>query len=200
LQPEEALLILDNLFSDKTRFVTRSVANHVNDISKINPSLAIATLARWKKSGKQNSQEMNYITNHALRSLIKIGNKDAISFLNLSTDPAITISHFKIKSPVHFGELLEFSFILTAKKDEELILDYVLHFPNKTGNRNSKKVFKIKKITLQKNQTLDIKKTHRMLQVMTTRTLYPGEHKIELQINGKKVAEKMFDLREAQRN
>ena len=35
IPPEDALPILHALFADKTRYVTRSVANHLNDIAKI---------------------------------------------------------------------------------------------------------------------------------------------------------------------
>jgi 3-methyladenine DNA glycosylase AlkC len=91
IAPEQAIPILDNLFSDKTRYVTRSVANHINDISKSDPKLAITTLQRWQKSGKQNPKEMNYVINHALRTLIKQGNKDAMKFLHFSTSPEVEI-------------------------------------------------------------------------------------------------------------
>ena len=45
--------MLDKLHADPTRYVTRSVANHLNDISKINSALAISTLERWKQAGLQ---------------------------------------------------------------------------------------------------------------------------------------------------
>jgi 3-methyladenine DNA glycosylase AlkC len=54
--------ILENLFYDKTRYVVRSVANHLNDISKINSNLVIETLVKWKKSKKQNlKKELDYL-------------------------------------------------------------------------------------------------------------------------------------------
>ena len=34
LTTDDTLLILDMLYADQTRFVTRSVANHLNDIAK----------------------------------------------------------------------------------------------------------------------------------------------------------------------
>lgn len=195
ISPEHAIPILDNLFSDKTRFVTRSVANHINDISKINPELAIKTLTRWKQSEKQNPKEMEYIINHSLRTLIKSGNKEAITFLNISTDPEVEITNFEITEPViKIGETLTFSFTLIAKKDEELIIDYVLYFPNKKGDGNNKKVFKIKKVSLKNGQKLLITKNHPLREGMTTRTLYPGTHRIEIQINGNKVTEGVFEL------
>lgn len=195
LSPEKALPILDNLYTDKTRYVTRSVANHLNDISKINPSLVFTTLIRWKKSGKQDAKEMDYIIYHGLRTLVKAGNKEAMEFLGHSSNPEVILSNFQITTnPVSVGRYLEFTFTLTAKKDEHLIVDYVLYFQSKTGKGSNKKVFKIKKVSLKKNQEITISKKHAMRKDMTTRKLYPGKHSIEIQINGKKLAELAFDL------
>jgi 3-methyladenine DNA glycosylase AlkC len=41
--------ILDLLCFDKTRYVLRSVANHLNDVSKINPDFVVEVLEGWKK-------------------------------------------------------------------------------------------------------------------------------------------------------
>jgi 3-methyladenine DNA glycosylase AlkC len=195
IAPEDALPILDNLYFDKTRYVTRSVANHLNDISKINPELALSTLAKWQESGIQEEREMEYITNHALRTLIKQGYKNAITFLKFAVDPEVEFADFTMKNDkVVLGEALEFSFTLTAQKDEQLIIDYVLYFPNKANNGTNKKVFKIKKLMMQKGQTLLISKKHPMRKDMTTRKLSAGEHKIEIQINGKMFGEKTFTL------
>jgi 3-methyladenine DNA glycosylase AlkC len=96
LSPEKALPILDKLFSDKTRYVTRSVANHMNDISKVNPELVLETLARWQKSNKQDAQEMDFIIKHSLRSLVKMGNKQAMEFLSFSADPEVVVSRMRV--------------------------------------------------------------------------------------------------------
>lgn len=193
-KPIDALSILDNLFSDKNRFVTRSVANHLNDISKIDPELVLKTLKKWQQSEKQTEKEMQYIVDHSLRSLIKQGHKDTFKFLNHSENPEVEVSRFEIKSNnIKIGESLEFSFTLTAKKDEQLIIDYIIYFHNKTGTGQNKKVFKLKKITMIKNQKLVINKKQPMKN-MSTRKLYLGKHKIEIQINGKKLAEEIFDL------
>ncbi|NIL43670.1 hypothetical protein HCB17_22980 [Salinispora arenicola] len=61
--------ILDRLFADPTRYVTRSVANHVNDVSKKNPELALDTLERWRNSGLQQPREMHYVIRHGARTL-----------------------------------------------------------------------------------------------------------------------------------
>lgn len=71
LQYKRTEPILDNLFYDKTRYVTRSVANHLNDISKIDPDYVLQKLKQWDASKKQNQKEMDFITKHSLRTLRK---------------------------------------------------------------------------------------------------------------------------------
>ena len=48
-----ALPILEILHGDKTRYVTRSVANHLNDISKIDPDLVLDTLRKWQEGDRR---------------------------------------------------------------------------------------------------------------------------------------------------
>ena len=188
------LYILDKLFSDTTRFVTRSVANHLNDISKINPYLVIDTLTKWRKSEKQKSQEMEYIIRHSLRTLIKQGNPKAMQLLGFSYAPRVSVSQFSVPKKVKMDSTLEFLFTIQAKEDTDIIADYIIYFQNKLGKLNGKKVFKLKKISLKKNQPIVISKRHPFRRFMTTRTLYAGLHKIELQINGKSYGKHSFEL------
>ncbi|MSR88031.1 MAG: DNA alkylation repair protein [Candidatus Margulisbacteria bacterium] len=195
LSPEQAIPILDVLYSDNTRYVTRSVANHLNDISKINPALTLTTLERWYHAKKQTTPEMAYIKKHALRTLIKKGHPEAIASLDFSPNPDIIISPITIlQNPVKIGQSVTFSFTLTAQKNERLIIDYILHFQNKAGVLANKKVHKLKQIELAKNQSIQLSKTHPLRANMTTRSLYPGEHKINIQINGKIMNTISFNL------
>jgi hypothetical protein len=59
---------------------------------------------------------------------------------------------------------------------------------------NSKKVFKLKKVTMHKGEILHFQKNHPMREQMTTRTLYPGKHNLEIQVNGTILASQMFDI------
>lgn len=196
IRHDEPLKILDKLYFDQTRFVTRSVANHLNDISRIEPDLVIKTLKKWQDSGKQEEKEMAYITRHSLRTLIKQGYPDAIKLLGYSPTPKATITDFTAKDQVAMNSNLEFSFIIKAQQDEKLIIDYAIYFQNKLGKNDSKKVFKLKQIDLKAGNKAEIKKKHLMRQFMTTRTLYEGIHKLEIQINGISSAKKHFILRE----
>ena len=188
------LPILDNLFSDKTRFVTRSVANHINDISKIDAALALETIATWQKSGKQKPQEMDYIIRHSLRTLIKQGNPTAMKLLGFRHDPRVSLSKFRVPKQVKMNTALEFSFTIKAHEDTDVIIDYILYFQNKSGKLNSKKVFKLTRLALKGNKSVIVSKRHMLRERMTTRTLYPGKHEIEIQINGSRLTKEYFLL------
>ena len=58
LTTDDTLPILDMLYADKTRFVTRSVANQLNDITKKHPDAVIERLDQWQAAGKQSQKEL----------------------------------------------------------------------------------------------------------------------------------------------
>ncbi|MCI5051238.1 MAG: DNA alkylation repair protein [Candidatus Pacebacteria bacterium] len=190
---KKPLEVLDLLYNDRTRYVTRSVANHMNDISKINPVLAITTLKKWRDSDKQDSQEMEFILNHSLRTLVKKGNKEALEFLGFPSKPKISIIDKHIHTPeVVIGQKLEFSFTLHSQQKQNLIIDYRIDYVRKDGS-TSPKIFKIKKGTFSKNEKISFTKKQ-PFRIMTTKKLYPGKHRIILQINGTQFPIGNFEL------
>ncbi len=194
LDHKKPLLFLEHLYTDKTRFVTRSVANHLNDLSKIDPALVCQTLERWKVSGKQNSKEMDYILRHALRTLVKQGSKEALELLGYKSHGSFEVSEFELHDEtVCVGASLGFRVSIQAKEALALMVDYIMHYQTKSGAL-SPKVHKLKKVTLKKDEVLTLHKKHLFKANMTTRTLYNGEHKVELQINGKSCGVKCFVL------
>lgn len=186
--------ILNNLYSDKTRFVTRSVANHMNDISKLDADFVVKTLKHWQKEKKQEVKEMDFITRHSLRTLVKNGDTGALGLLGYSSQN-IKVSKPKIYTPkVRIGESLEFDFNVTSTdiKDQNLMIDYILYHVKANGSL-APKAFKISKTKIKPKEQLSFKKKQ-LLRKMTTRKLYPGTHKIELQINGKRFGQHSFEL------
>ena len=192
----DPLALLENLYHDPTRYVTRSVANHLNDISKLDAPLVIKTLKQWKSANRQNAKEMKFILFHALRSLVKEGNIDALELLGYSSNPAIVVHDFKLlKNKIKIGESLEFAFEIRANHNESLMIDYTVYFQTKSA-KLSPKVYKLKKLTMQKNETLKVEKSHPFKANMSTRKLYAGEHQLCVQINGRVLFESSFTLLE----
>ncbi len=179
----DPLPILNELYADPTRYVTRSVANHMHDISKIDPDLVLETLRGWQKQERQVTGEMGFIVRHSLRTLVKQGHPGAMKALGFGGKPATTLLRFEPITPVvRIGEALEFTLEFTSQKKQNLLIDYAMLFAS-DGRRQGQKVFKLKQIAVAKDEVVSIRKKH-PLRLMTTRRLFPGTHRVTLQING----------------
>lgn len=188
--------ILENLYFDSSRFVTRSTANHLNDIAKIDPDYVIATLKRWKKSKKQCEKEMNFIIKHALRNLIKQGNKAALEMMGFHHQAKIILSDFVANKEVLLNENLNFSFKLQSEEKASLVVDYVIYFCNEKNILRGGKVFKLKNFIIEKNKIFELNKKHKMAAHLTTRKLHKGMCKIEIKVNGEILQSANFLLTE----
>jgi hypothetical protein len=164
--------------------VTRSVANHLNDISKVAPELVLGTLSRWRQLGKQSPQELDWICRHALRTLVKQGHQQTMLFLGLRTKPKVVTSIIELASnSIAPGQALDFAITITAQQDESLMVDYVIHFMKANGSL-SPKVFKAKKLALKRGESIRVRKRHTLRADATTYRLFPGTHRLTIQING----------------
>ncbi len=192
-EPERALALLDILHADQTRFVTRSVANHLNDISKTAPDLVLHRLAEWRKSGRQTAREMDWMTSHALRGLIKSGDARAMAMLGYDPDAPVTCA-LTIDTPkVAIGQAVCFTVTLQAASDTPVLVDWVLDFAPGAGRRGPK-VFKLKQARIKAGAPLILTKSHRLKGDATTFRLTPGEHRISVQVNGRVMADATFAL------
>ena len=193
---ETPIPLLDKLHADATRYVTRSVSNHLNDISKIDPQLAFSTLQTWQDADLQDPKELEWMIRHALRSLIKQGDPAAMQLLGFSPTPAVAVDSLDVHAPdgvVQIGDVLKFGTTITAKGNERLLIDYVIDFVKKNGSTRPK-VFKLKQIELNKGESRTLEKKHRLPASATTFTLYPGTHAVSIKVNGNVLATTDFDL------
>jgi 3-methyladenine DNA glycosylase AlkC len=191
--PSPILPILEQLKFDEADSVRRSVANNLNDISKDNPGVVIDLLRRWRT---HDTAEMRWIINHALRTLVKAGDPDALELLGYPSQPAVAVKNLFVEpDTVAIGEKLTFSFEIesTGEAAQKLMVDYVMHLVRTRGKR-TQKVFKLTKKTIAPGETLAIAKRH-SFQQMSTRKYYPGQHAIEIQINGTSFGRTEFTVR-----
>lgn len=193
---QECLAILQALHADTTRFVTRSVANHLNDWSKSHHDQVLETLASWREQAAQHPQELDFIEKHALRSLVKQGHAVALRQLGYSPDVRLEGSHLQLVSPsVKLGQSLEFSFQLQAlEQAAQVVVDYQIHFQSSRGKLENRKTFKLKNLQLQAGQAVVLSKRH-PLRNMTTRRLFPGPHRLVVLINGQSLLQTDFELK-----
>lgn len=193
LTTADTLPLLTTLHADSTRYVTRSVANHLNDIAKKESSVVIETLRQWQNAGKQDARELTWMTKHALRTLIKQGHADTLTLLGYDSATYVVKSFVVTAAEIRTGEVLSIETTITATADTNLLVDYVIHFVKKNGT-TAPKVFKWKTVSLKEGESLHLTKKHRLKADATTFTLYPGEHKVEIQINGQSASKQRFTL------
>jgi 3-methyladenine DNA glycosylase AlkC len=191
------LSILDRLYADTTRFVTRSVANHLNDIAKTDPDVVVETLQRWRNSGNQSARELDYIVRHATRSLAKAGHQGALGLLGVSVSQSVAISRLDVPRHVELDTELPLSVTVRAKHDTEAIVDYVVHFRGASGRLDRQKVYKLRRITLPAGQDVTLTKRHPFRSNTSTRAIYPGRHAIEILVNGRVRARRTFWVKES---
>lgn len=188
--PSPLLPLLDQLFDDDELYVRRSVANHLNDISKDHPELAVATAKRWKQANP--SEAVEWVVRHALRGLIKAGHAQALALQGIGR-PRIDVETFTISpSRLRFGGALELNLQLRAKASHSLLIDYAVHHMKANGEL-SPKVFKWTRKQVEKGQVLTLQKAH-SIRAISTRRYHAGLHRVELRINGRSFGVEEFEL------
>lgn len=187
--PSPVLPLLDALKDDKSEYVRRSVANHLNDISKDHPERVLDICSSWSK---QASKERMGLIRHGTRTLIKQGHPRALALqgvqaVNLEVD-------FSVSSHLQLGESLALTIKMTSleNKGHKLIVDYALHFLKANGECKPK-VFKGKTLHLKAGETTTFSKKH-PIKPITTRAYYSGEQAVEVFVNGKSYGKKAFVL------
>ncbi len=188
--PRPIIPLLDKLKDDSDLYVRRSVANNLNDISKDNPEIVVETLRKWRNNA---SKERLWVIRHSLRTLYKRGNKDALKLMGFFKPEVSDIVLSLSENSIKIGKYLELTATISSLKDQNLMIDYVIHYMKANG-KNSPKVFKISVKKAKKGQNLIMNKKIPFRQ-MTTRKHYKGKHFIELIINGYKFQKEEFMLK-----
>jgi 3-methyladenine DNA glycosylase AlkC len=189
--PSLIMPLLEALRNDPEEYVRRSVANNLNDIAKHHPDLVAETAERWLRDADKDEQRM---VRHACRTLLKQGHARTLAAFGYG-EAEIEVTRFDIQAPeVTLGEHLVFDLELKSLSDkiQPLLVDFVVHHRKANGS-TSPKVFKWKSITLKPGSNHAAQKKH-AIKPITTRVYYPGEHFLELQINGRNLGKIPFWL------
>ncbi|WP_034161717.1 DNA alkylation repair protein [Sphingomonas sp. ERG5] len=183
--------ILNALKDDPSLYVRRSVANSLNDITKDNPAWALDRIERWplEKTGTA------WIAKHALRSLIKKGDRRALTIIGAGAVPRVALTGLRVSpAAITLGQTIDIAFELSSLADESqrLVVDYAIHYVKKSGGVAAK-VFKLKTLELAEGAVEQVRKRQSIAN-FTTRIHYPGRHDIEILINGQVHGRASFEL------
>ncbi len=180
--PDPAIPILQNLKNDPSLYVRKSVANHLNDISKNQPDLALQIFKEWQND---RSERTNWIIRHGARTLLKQGHPAALALFGTSSDTPFLLFHWEInKNEVVQGDEISLFFSLKNEcaQNASFRIEYVIYFV-KSNSTLSKKIFQVAEKSLLAGETITISKKHKFMD-LTTRKHYAGVHKVGIVING----------------
>ena len=177
--PAPILPILEQLNTDSSLYVRKSVANNLNDISKTHPDLVAKLAKGWY--GK--NDYINWIVKHGCRTLLKKGNPDVLAIFGFNDAASIEVGNFELaQSTVSIGEDITFSFAISTKTAAKVRMEYGIDYVKANGKRN-RKIFQISETSLKENEKKLYTKKHSFADV-STRKHYPGLHSITLIVNG----------------
>ncbi|UTJ07534.1 DNA alkylation repair protein [Arcobacter roscoffensis] len=186
--PSKVLEIIELLKNDKSKYVQKSLANNLNDISKDNPQIVIDFVS--KNLGI--SKDLDWICKHASRTLLKKGDKKILKLFDYGTTSHIDIRNFKYDSSVNLGDYFTFSFDLNSLETlGNLRVEYAIYY-KKANSTNSKKVFMISQNEHKTKNKSFIKKLS--FKDLTTRKHYLGEHFVSIILNGEEKIKRSFVL------
>lgn len=185
--------ILEALRDDSEPYVSRSVANNLNDISKDHPKQVVARCRAWSK-GDDVPESRQKLVKHALRSLVKEGDPAALAVVGYRApkDLDATLSLKPKRIEVGDSVLMRAALHNRSRRSQKLLLDYAVYYVRQRG-KTGKKVFKWTTLSLPAGERKVLEKRHFMRET-TIRALYSGAHKVEIQVNGHPLAKGQFFL------
>jgi len=178
---------------DPDEHVRRSVANHLNDVSRDHPALAVAAATRWLE---RPSAARRWVVRHGLRTLIKGGHPAAFALLGHSD--ASTVTHAGLTlgpDPVPFGGRAAVAASLTAASEGPpgaWVVDFAVSYMGARGP-GRRKVFKGSTVHVEPGATCVVRFALDFRPI-TTRRYYPGPHEVAVQVNGTVLARVAFEL------
>jgi hypothetical protein len=144
----------------------------------------VATASRWAATGGPGSR---WVVRHGLRTLVKRGDPHALSLLGYGTADGVTATAFTAgPATLPIGAAVTLHCTLVADRDLPVVIDYAVHHVGSAGVRPAK-VFKWATRTLPAGQPVTVTRRHQFRHV-SVRRLYPGTHRIDLQVNGAALA------------
>ncbi len=195
--PGPVLALLESLRDDPELYVRRSVANNLNDIGKDHPALLVSVAHDWMMDA---TDDRRWIVRHALRSSVKRGDPAALAVLGFGTAARLDVTESAItpaRPAMGSTVVIRCTLRNPTRKAQRVAVDLRVHFVKAHGGSTAK-VFKLSTIDLAAGASVSLRKTVSLAD-LTTRKHYPGEHRVELQMNGALTSLGSFTVRRAPR-
>ncbi|KAL4498373.1 hypothetical protein ABPG72_013179 [Tetrahymena utriculariae] len=207
--PTPILPILENLKQDPQIYVQKSVANNLNDINKNHPELILQICNSWNKI---NDQSTKFILKRACRTILKLGNQDALNLFGVKIGTSFSFS-FDIQDTEFYSKDLSQNFKQNKKipknnndecSDESdfenntisqqnkikqnqkyqkmLRIEYKIDYLKKNGSYSPKVFIFRGQYALQKEKVSF--QGYQNVEQIVTKKHYPGLHYLSIIVNG----------------
>ncbi|MCV2221853.1 DNA alkylation repair protein [Pseudomonas mercuritolerans] len=189
--PQLAAGILDRLKADESLYVRKSVANHLNDVTKVHPGWVLDTVEGWSLNNKHTA----WIAKHALRSLIKQGDVRALTVIGAGAKAEVELLDVRVEpAVVRLGEAITLSFVVksTVGHEQRLVIDYAIDYVKANGGVSGK-VFKLKTLGLAGFGT-EVVRRNQVIKDFTTRKHFAGRHGVQVMVNGEVLGSAAFEV------
>ncbi len=189
--PQPILALLETLKDDPDARVREHVATDMRDIVKDYPEAGYATLERWSKTGKPETQKM---LKQALKYQVKIGDERAFKLLGLGAVPKLgkaditltALQSERLALPIN--DAFHFSFSLQSESDAEqtILTYYAVAYKRPTGHITRKR-YRLSQRKLKPRQRVGYEKS--LFPLPSLKQFDDGKaclgwHRFELEING----------------
>ena len=189
IDPSPIIPILEKLRNDETEYVRKSVSNNLNDISKDHPEVVLQLAKHWYGE----NENTNRLIKHALRTLLKSGNADALEILSINKEAKIENIDFHLShEQIQLGEKMIMNFVFKTLEKQKVRVEYKIHFIKSNG-KSSPKIFQWFQGEVEANSNKTLSKTHHFLN-HSTRKHFAGKHIIEIVVNGQSQISKVVNL------
>lgn len=180
-----ALEVLEALYADPSEYVRRSVANHLNDVSHLDPDCALRLAARWMAAPAPHGAAT---ARHGLRTLIKRGHPAALALVGADHGAAVGVQSLTVSpDTVAIGGTVTLTLCLVAEGDAPtpVVVDYRVDYVGARGT--NARTFKWCTRTLRPGvaETL-VKRQH--FRDVSIRKHRPGVHTVTALVNGRAAA------------
>ncbi|MER7933000.1 MULTISPECIES: hypothetical protein [unclassified Streptomyces] len=182
---DTSLLVLEELFDDPHPYVRTSVANHLGDIAVTQPDLVLATLQRWRASGRVAGEQFAFLARTALSNRLKEGWPPAYALLGYAHEAPITLTPLVLeRTELHAGDTLNFSAALTTTTTAPVHVMMVIATTG-PGGRPREKVAFLRRATAEPGLQLRLAKAYPLRSTARWK-VSPGSYFLGLQINGRR--------------
>ncbi|MEU3862217.1 DNA alkylation repair protein [Streptomyces sp. NPDC028722] len=185
LPADAGLPVLETLYDDPHFYVRTSVANHLGDIAATRPDLVLATLHRWKVSGRVTGEQFAFLARNALSNRLKEGWPPAYALLGYTPDAPIALTPLVLeRTELRADDTLNFSASLTATATAPVHVMSVIATTGPSGPPREKVTF-VRRATVEPGQELRLTKAHPLRSTAWWK-VSPGSYSLALQINGRR--------------